>query len=199
MSLSGWGDFLQGLGSVGQAIAIGLGGYYATQSFKGWRHQTLSARKIEQAERILTATYNSVEALYRIRDQAITDAERSASLKNIRASIEVDEALLRSDVIQNRVKAEEPIATELNKCKPMAKALFGDKVVSAISALHIQFMNVNAAAVSLAYPDHTDNFLDQLESILSSNELLGRSNKTSSRIRASVKTIEDECLPVLKL
>lgn len=73
------GVVLQGVGALAQAFAIGFAAWMASQTFNSWRKQKLSERRIEQAERILTAAYNARRALAYVRSPLMEAHELSTA------------------------------------------------------------------------------------------------------------------------
>lgn len=60
---AGFGSLLSGVGTIIGALAVIITAIVGSRTFEGWRKQKLSERRIEQAERILTATYKARRAL----------------------------------------------------------------------------------------------------------------------------------------
>ncbi|WP_287882781.1 hypothetical protein [Paracoccus sp. (in: a-proteobacteria)] len=65
------GAVLQGIGSLAGAFAVGFAAWMASNTFENWRRQKISERRIEQAERILTATYKVRRGLSQVRNPMI--------------------------------------------------------------------------------------------------------------------------------
>lgn len=79
------GTVLQGVGALAQAAAIGFAAYIASDTYKGWRKQKLSERRIEQAERILTAAYKARRALGQVRSPMMWAHEMNAAEELLKA------------------------------------------------------------------------------------------------------------------
>ncbi len=86
----------------------------------------------------------------------------------------------------------------LEECLPMARALFGERVETAVELLHRQFHLVGVAAEANSWEGNDSAFQRSVrEDLFSGSD--SRPNPMDTVIAAQVKLIEDECVPVLRL
>lgn len=200
MSLSGVGDFLQGIGSVGQAIVILLVARIGANTFNSWRQQNLEGRRIDQAERILTATYDAKTALLTIRNSLNTPKEvRAAQLKNGSApeNFRAPDGIA-ARIVLDRIEAHSQPFKELNECRAMARALFGEDVEKAIRTLCSQPEAIFHAAEALPNDNHKEEMREILIKTINSGSENGLDNELNEQMFDAVNKIEDACLPVLR-
>ena len=199
------GDLFSGIGTTLGAVAVIVTATKAADTFKQWKAQTLGGRKIEQAERILTATYEAKDALEyargvmtwaheldKAREEVSKLARWSASTKN------EQDRLIHAQARINRLNTISDKQKPLVECMPMGKALFGDELHKALTDFHHQFWVLQTYIE--AYVDDergTDaNFSKRIRDAIFG----GRSedNEISAVVKTSIKTIENHCLPVLR-
>jgi hypothetical protein len=77
------GSVLSGAGTVVGAIAVIVAAKFASNTFEEWRRQKLPERRIEQAERILTATYKARRALEHVRSPIMFSHEQVTAEKHL--------------------------------------------------------------------------------------------------------------------
>jgi hypothetical protein len=70
---------LQGLGTMGGAIAVLAAAIIGSTTFKSWKRQKMAERKAEQAERILTVAYKVRRDLSHVRSPAMWNHETDAA------------------------------------------------------------------------------------------------------------------------
>lgn len=128
------GAVLQGVGALAQAFAIGFAAWLASDTYKGWRTQKLSERRMEQAERILTAAYNARRALGYVRSPLMEAHELSAAEAHLEKQVSwatVDanrkSRLVSAQGYYNRLNAVLEERRAVEDCLPMARALLGSK------------------------------------------------------------------------
>lgn len=80
------GTMLQGIGTVIGGIAVIVAAFIGGNTFKSWRQQKLSERVIDQAERILTATYKVRQGLMQLRSPAMWPHEMDAAEEHLKAN-----------------------------------------------------------------------------------------------------------------
>src|SRR5690349_14918467 len=80
------GEMLQGVGSVLGPVAVGIAAWVGGNTFKSWRQQKLAERRIDQAERILTATYKVRRGLSHIRNPMMLAHEFDGAETNLKES-----------------------------------------------------------------------------------------------------------------
>lgn len=200
------GVALQGVGSLAQAFAIGFAAWIASNTFKGWRKQKLSERRIEQAERILTATYNARRALGYVRSPLMEAHELSAAEAHLekQAYWETVDAnrkqrLISAQGYYNRLNVVLEERRAVEECLPMARALFGEQVEKAMELLNRQFHMVRISVDSNSLDGNDREFTRSLREEISSSSGSERPNKMNVLIEEQVKQIEDTLLPVLRL
>jgi hypothetical protein len=200
------GAVLQGVGALAQAFAIGFAAWVASDTYKGWRKQKLSERRIEQAERILTAAYNARRALGYVRSPLMEAHELSAAEAHLvkQASWETVDAKQKQRLVSaqgyyNRLNAVLEERRAVEECLPMARALFGEQVEKALELLNRQFRMVRIAVESNSRDGNDREFSRSLREDISSYSGSDRPNEMNVIIEAQVKQIEDALLPVLRL
>jgi hypothetical protein len=203
------GSVLQGVGSLAGAFAVFYAAWLASDTFESWRRQKLSERRIEQAERILTATYKARRGLSNVRSPMIWAHELDAAeekLKELNKWPAGTADQTRSKTAQsyyNRLNEEFRHRQELEECQPMARALCGQELEQALATLNHQFhtIGVNIRAKHREPEGNIERAnSDRVQAILSEGYPHGEDpNEMDERIAVVVKKIEDECVPVLRL
>lgn len=87
----------------------------------------------------------------------------------------------------------------VDDCLPMARALFGEQVESALETLNRHFHIVYVAADMNDAAGNDQDLARALRADLSSSSGTDRQNEMNDIIAAQVKLIEDGLLPVLRL
>lgn len=201
------GSVLSGVGSILGAIAIIAAAWLASNTFKGWRRQKLSERRIEQAERILTAAYKVRRGLGYARSSMLEARELGAAEKQLEQQdgwLDTPEGrrkkLILAQVHYDRLNALLDERRALDECLPMARALFGESVEKALETLNQQFHIITTAADMTIYDDDSNrDFSMKLGSSLSSASTPCSPNEMNDTIAVQIKLIEDKLLPVLRL
>lgn len=200
------GVVLQGVGALAQAFAIGFAAWMASQTFNSWRKQKLSERRIEQAERILTAAYNARRALAYVRSplmeaHELSTAEAHLETQEFWTTVDANrkQRLISAQGYYNRLNAVFEERRAVEECLPMARALFGEKVEKALELLNRQFHMVRIAVESNSWDGNDREFARSLREDISSSSGSDRPNKMNVLIEGQVKQIEDALLPVLRL
>lgn len=205
--LSAIGDLLQGLGSVGSAIAIVIAAFLGATTISKWKAQKLEERKIEQAERILVAAYNVRRSLGYVRSPAMWAYELNRAEESLKeaglwnGSMSESQKRLRTQrAYYDRLDASADDRKKLEECLPMARALFGERLETALSQLNHQFHVVRVYVDAQANDDGASN--PQLTQTIERTVWAGypdeESNPVDRKIKAEVKTIEDICVAVLR-
>jgi hypothetical protein len=203
---SALGSVLAGAGTVIGAIAVIVAAKLGSETFKDWRLQKLSERRIEQAERILTATHRARRALGYVRSPLM----RAAELDTAEAQLENrdDWKVVTSDrkkrltSVQgyyNRLNAVQDEMRAVEDCLPMARALFGEHIEKALELLNRQFYMVQIAVESNSWEGNDREFTRSLSADLSSATSGDHPNKMNLLIDEQVKLIEEALVPVLQL
>lgn len=202
------GTVLQGVGSLAQAAAIFIAACLASNTYSSWRRQRLSERKIEQAERILTATYNARRALETIRNPLVARWEMRVASENLRDHANRLKSFDEQDLKKlrlyqayiNRFNETLEQRRAIESCLPMARALFGEDLESAVEELHRQF-HLFSIALEENFEDsgRDPDFSRELRSTLSSSKSSRHPNEMNETILKLVEEIELKLLPVLRL
>ena len=201
------GSVLSGAGTVIGAIAVIAAARFASNTFDGWRKQTLSERRIEQAERILTATYKVRRGLSFVRNPMLWAHEQQAAEDDLKEKGQLtgsdrdNKKLTTAHLYFLRLNSELDNRRALEECQPMARALFGEELELAMDALNRQFQMVNAAVqAQYRFEVNTDRaFRENMEVVLWAGYPSPEENKMDMEIAAQVKVIEDTLVPVLRL
>lgn len=198
------GAVLSGVGALAQAAAIGIAAWMASNTFASWRRQKLSERKIEQAERILTAAYKARRALGYVRSPLMLAHELHAAEAHLEkqdgwATSSRKQSLITAQAYYNRLNAVLDERRAVEECLPMARALFGEDVEKALETLNRQFHMVSVAVESNSWEGNDRDFARMIREDLSSAAGSDRPNKMNVLIEEQVKAIEDACVPVLRL
>ena len=206
---SATGTMLQGWGTLIGALAVIYAAKKGADTFEGWKQQKVTERRLEQAERILTATYRGRRALAYVRGVMMWGHELSAAEEKLKESptewSKYDEQkqrrLVTVQAYYNRLNRTKDEQQERDMCLPMARALFGEELEKAIEKLNHQFWIVQVDVDS--YLD--DNGQDQdftkkiRRGMYDVKARQGETNELSDAIAGAVATIEAICLPALRL
>lgn len=206
--LSAFGVLLQGIGSIGSAFAIVVAAYFGASTISKWKAQKLEERKIEQAERILVATYNVRRSLGYLRSPAmwaheLNRAEESLMEQGIWDGTESDsqKRLRTQRAYYDRLDAAAEDRKRLEECQPMARALFGEELENALSQLNHQFHVVRVYVDAQANDDGANNpeLTRKIERTIWEGYPDEENNEVDRKIKAQVSAIEDECVPILRV
>ena len=204
------GTMVQGLGTVGGAITLLVAAIIGSNTFKSWKRQKLAERKAEQAERILTATYNVRRGLSRVRSPAMWANEFDAAEAKLKEDGQWDKVVGGDDerkrfamtqAYYTRLHATHDHQRALEDCQPLARALFSEELEKAIEKLNRQFWTVKVYVDA----NHSDksganaDFRRKIESTIWEGYPNAEENEVDQSIAAQVKLIEDICVPVLRL
>ena len=203
------GGMLQGLGSILAASAVIVAAVIGSNTFKNWRLQKLSERKIDQAERILTATYNVRRGLSYVRSGAMWSHETDAAEEQLKENGQWDKVFNKQDkkslataqAYYNRLNRTKDEQKALEECQSMARALFGEELEQAIEKLIGQFWTVQVYVDA----NHRDKkgadveFRRKIESTIWAGYPSTEENEVDQIIAAQEKIIEDSCVPILRL
>ena len=200
---------LQGIGTVGGVGAVVWAAIKGANTFDAWRTQKLAERKLDQAERILTATYKARRGLSYVRGVMMWGHEFHAAEEQMKEkdgwdaqSKERQRRLVTAQAFYNRINRTKDEREALDECLPMARALFGEDLEQAIENLNHQFWIVQIDVDS--YVDDEDGtdaeFTKKLRrGMYAVNPPEGEVNEITEAMEAAVTTIERICLPILRL
>lgn len=201
---------LQGIGTIGGALAVLAAAWFGASTFERWRQQKLSERRIEQAERILTATYKVRRQLSYVRSPAMWKNEEDAAEAKLKENGQWDEAggdnerkkMTTAQAYYTRIFNAKDDRQALDECLPMARALFGEELEQALDKLNRQFWTVQVAvdAIMRDRQGLDRPFRQKMDRVVW-EEYAGDDevNEVDQTIAEQVKTIEDICVPVLRL
>ena len=204
------GSMLQGIGSILGPIAVAIAAWIGGNTFKDWRKQRLSERRIEQAERILTATYNVRRGLAVVRNAAMFGHEFAAAEEHLKKSGEWDRIAGGEDerkryvtvqAYYNRFDSTKDDRLFFEECQPMARALFGEDLEKAMETLNRQFWLVKVSVdATLMDASHIDaNLRAKINSDIYEGYPSPEENEIDKTIAEQVKIIESICVPFLRL
>lgn len=206
-----WGDtgaMLQGWGTLLGSVAVIYAAKKGADTFGAWKKQKLTERKLEQAERILTATYKAREGLSYIRGIMMWGHELEAAENKLKEDPKQWEQqtdrrkkrLVTAQAYYNRINRTKADQDELFNCLPMARALFGEELEDAVSKLNRQFWLVQVDVDSYIDDNEQDpEFTKKLRrGMYDVNPREGEQNDISNAITDAVQKIEDICLPILR-
>lgn len=202
------GAMLSGMGTVIGGLAVIGAAYIGSRTFDNWKRQKLAERHIEQAERILTATYKARRGLSHVRSPFMFGHETDTAEEQLKASGEWNKAisererksLATAQAYYNRLNATRDDQLALEECQPMARAFFGEELEKALEKLNHQFWTVKVYVDA----NHNDksgadaDFRRKIESTIWRGYPNAEENEVDQTIAAQVKLIEDTLVPVLR-
>ena len=202
------GTMLQGWGTLGGALAVAWAAKKGADTFTGWKLQKVTERKIEQSERILTATYRARRALSYVRGVMMWGHELEAAEPKARENQQLwnsvtefkQRRLVMAQAYFIRLSNVKEERLELEACLPMARALFGEVLETAIDRLLHQFWMVQV---------NVDSYIDDEEQVPNFSKEIrramydvdprdGERNTVTDAVNEAIKQIETVCLPVLR-
>lgn len=202
------GTMLQGAGALIGAIAVIAAAIIGSRTFDNWKRQKLTERHIEQAERILTATYKVRRGLSRVRSPAMWSHETDAAEEQLKANglwertfpESERKSLATAQAYYNRLDATKEDRQMLEECQPMARAFFGEGLEEAIEKLNRQFWTVQVYVdANHKAKDRADaEFRKKIESTIWEGYPSAEENEIDKIISTQIKLIEDICVPVLR-
>lgn len=206
---SATGTMLQGIGTVIGAIAVIAAAMIGSRTFDSWKRQKIAERHIDQAERILTATYKVRQKLSFVRSPAMWGHETENAEEQLKENGEWEKvhtaserkSLATAQAYYNRLNAARDDQRALQECQPMARAFFGERLEKALEKLNSQFWSVQVY-VDANRSDKTGDDLEfrrKIESTIWEGYPSVAENEIDQIVAAQIKTIEDICVPVLRL
>lgn len=201
------GSVLSGAGTVIGALAVIGAAWFGSRTFESWRKQTLSQRRIEQAERILTTTYKVRRGLSFARNPMLWAHELQAAEHYLKEKGQFTgddrgkKKLATAQVYYSRMNGELDNRRALEGCQPMARALFGEPLELAMENLNRQFQIVNASVqAQYGFEEDTDKeFRKKVQATLWGGTPTPEENEMDQTIAELVRVIEKVCVPVLRL
>lgn len=197
---------LQGIGTIAGVGAVLIGAKIGAIT---WKEQKLAERRLEMAERILTATHKGRSALAYVRSPMMWGHELSAAEEKLKEDpqwqMQAEGRRKRLTTAQayfkrlNRVKDEQ---MALDECLPMARALFSENLEEAIKNLRHQFWIVQIDVESYIDDENstdTDFTKKIRRGMYDIKPMNGEVNEVSDAITQSVAIIETACEPALRL
>jgi hypothetical protein len=201
------GAMLSGEGTLLGAAAVIFAAVVGRNTFKSWRRQEVTGRKLTQAERILEATYKARRALKYVRGVMMWGHELSAAEEKLKADPQFamqlearQKRLITAQAYYNRLNRTREERDALDQCLPMARALFSEELEKAIESLSHQFWIVQVDVDSYIDDDGSDQeFTKKIRrGMYEVAPPEGEVNEVTEKIEAAVATIEATCLPVLR-
>lgn len=203
------GTMLQGLGTMGGAVAVLVAAIIGSTTFKSWKRQQLAERRAEQAERILTATYKVRRGLSHVRSSVMWNHETDAAEAELKERGEWDKVfpeslrkkLATAQAYYRRLNRTRDDQQALTDCQPMSRALFGEDLEKALEKLVHVFWTVQVY-VDADCQDNTGadaEFRKKIQSTIWEGWPNAEENEVDRIIATQVKIIEDTCVPCLRL
>jgi hypothetical protein len=118
-------DWLQGIGSIGQAVAVAFAAWAAFHGVSAWRAQLLGKRKAEIAETALVDAYRIKEAFDFIRHPISFSNEGATREKEEGESEDLSKRLNAHFVPIERINKSMDAFADLNKSRLLVGAYFG--------------------------------------------------------------------------
>jgi hypothetical protein len=190
------GAMLQGIGGILGAAAVSFAAYLGYKSFETWGKQKLDERRIEQAERILSATYSFQSAIYAVRTSILVfeTTSKFVDLVNI-----LDWKKHFRELYSEQIDLIKDVYNNLAECRPIGRSLFGDKIDRSIGSLCSVYYLVKSS-INIVYADHTDFNDPALDSAKRNIQqgLGGIKNEVDKDIVENVEIIKNICDKYLK-
>ena len=197
---------IQGLGTLAGVVAVVWGALYGTRA---WKEQKRAERRLEMAERILTATHKGRSALANIRSVMIWGHELTAAEEKLKEdnqwqtlTVSRRERLSKAQAFYNRINRTRDEQIALDDCLPMARALFNEELEQALEQLRHQFWVVQVTVDSYIDDENgpdTEFTKEIRRAMYDVKPRAGETSKVSDAIAEAVKTIETICIPALRL
>lgn len=200
------GSMLQGIGTLAGVGAVIIAAHVGANA---WRQQKLAERRLEMAERILTATHKARSALSFIRGILMAGGELKSASEQLASQpgyAEIPEEqrprAIHAQALINRMVACRAEIEALDDCLPLARAWFNEAALSALLDLRLQFQIVRAV-----YDDYVEDwngddtvFTKKIRRIMHDIQPTdGTTNEVSEAIASAVALVEIEVQPALKL
>jgi hypothetical protein len=202
------GSMLQGLGTLLGALAVLIAAKLGANTFQSWKREKLAEKHIDQATLILTAAYRARRALQYVRGIMMWGHELTSAEDKLKEDgswlVQTDDRkkrLITAQAYYNRLNRTKEEQGELDRCLPMARALFGEELEKAIETLNHQFWVVQVDVDSyvdddgISDPSFSKKIRRGMYAIEPSN---GEINEVSKAVEEAVSTIERLCLPTLR-
>ncbi|MFZ5706622.1 MAG: hypothetical protein ACOY5R_15335 [Pseudomonadota bacterium] len=200
------GAMLQGIGTLAGVGAVLAGAKIAANA---WKDQKLAERRLEMAERILTATHKGRRALAQVRSPMMWGHELGVAEENLKEdpswesqTVGRKKRLITAQAFINRLNRTRDEQIALDECLPMARALFNEDLEKALENLRHQFWIVQVDVESYVDDEggtdveFTKRIRRGMYDIKPRNDEI---NEVSDAIAGAVTTIEMICEPALRL
>jgi hypothetical protein len=156
---SATGDMMQGVGSLLSLGVIVYAAKLGASTFKRYQQEKVTDRRLHYAERTIIAADKAKRALARVRSPIFLKHEMEAAEETLKTNGQLfvieDGPMKRRTLIAqallHRLDRTNDILMELDACVPMARALFGEELVSAIQQIDDQYFEVQINAET--FPD----------------------------------------------
>lgn len=199
------GTMLQGIGTNVGSIAVLVAALIGANTFKGWRKQQFAARRAQEAEEILRGTYKARDALAQIRSPFMSSYEHDRAEETLRKNDNWDgepearrKRMRTTQAYYNRLSNHQSEMEALDAVLPMARALFGETLETAVRKLRHQFWIIQVDAES--YMDDNGSDQDFTKKIRNGMyRVFDDENAVTIAINGAIQIIESTCLPVLRL
>lgn len=196
---------LSGIAAIAGVIVVAIGALRALDVYKMQKQED---RRIEAAERVLTAAYDLQSGLRNVRHPMHLQAELARAKADAEEAIphfeELPEAqrsrLQTAQVVFNRLKGRTDVWDKARSCLAIAKALFGNDVEARLTSLLKSINLVRAAANTYSHGDGGDELQEQARAIIwaDPNDVAGENNETTRLIHEDIVALETMLLGVLR-
>lgn len=200
------GAMLQGVGTLAGVGAVIWG---AIKGADAWKEQKRAERRLEMAERILTATHKGRTALGYVRGVMMWGHELSAAEEKLKEdkgwALKTEgrqKRLVTAQAFYNRINRTKDEQIALDECLPMARALFSEKLEKALESLRHQFWIIQIDVDSYIDDENSTDteFTKKIRrGMYDVTAREGETNEVSKAIADAVRIIEDTCVPALRL
>ena len=198
-------------GSMTQGIAtlLGAGGVVWSTIHAGnvWKAQKRAERRLEIAERILTATHKARSALAYVRGVMMWGHELNAAEEKLKEDVGWQsqaesrrKRLVTAQAYYTRLNNVKDERNALLDCLPMARAMFGEYLEKSIEQMSRQFWIVQVNVDSYVDDEHgTDaKFTQKIRyGMYDITPMTNQKNEVSDAISNSVSKIESVCAPAI--
>jgi hypothetical protein len=201
------GSMIQGIGTLLGAGAVLFGAFKAADL---WKEQKRAERRLEMAERILTATHKGRNALEYVRGPMMSAHELEDAEKKIRGREDFDldmepedrkKRLIVGQAYYTRRFSMRSEENALLDCLPMARSMFSEELENAIKTIKFQFGVVQSYVdiyVEVAKLKDED-LAKKIRTAMYGHAAKGEPNEISDAVAVSVAIIESICEPALRL
>jgi len=200
------GSMLSGIGTIGGAVALVVAAALGRRAIKDIRHEKITEREINYAERALTSAYKLANAISSIRSPITTGFETQQSRQELEETdwfanldSESKERTVYSNIFYQRIRSYQDDFNEASLLLPSLKAFFGSETQNAlremIHARHIVRVYADAYIRDRGQnPDHSRT----IERHIWEGALPDEIDPIASTCNSSVSKLEEVLLPIIR-